>query len=73
MCMDTDVTCVFDRMSLDLEVTFVVEFFFTCVCLPVCLFVCVYVYLCLFTCVFVYMCVCLPVCLTMCLLRCPLL
>lgn len=29
--MDTDVTCVFDNMSLDLEVTFVVELFFTCV------------------------------------------
>lgn len=49
---------VFDRMSLDLEVTFVVEFFvYLCVCLPVCLFVCVFVYLCLFTCVFVYLCV----------------
>lgn len=61
MCMDTDVTCVFDRMSLDLEVTFVVEFFFTCVCLPVCLFVCMFICVCLpaclFTCVFVYLCV----------------
>lgn len=29
--MDIDVTCVFYHITLDLEVTFVVELFFTCV------------------------------------------